>query len=173
MGMPRKIFVSIMSLLAIFLFQLSYAAKSDPSDSTQDVITNAAQLAAEAQDPYAESLPMMIYAELGDQPHYQNTKNRMIELLNGLDINTDPALQWMQNNSFKAWMWGRILLAAQNIHDNSQVQAARSKLTGLLKQQPTAADNAAFTAWGWGYLAALNQETYQFSKKKMMDAAQS
>lgn len=162
-----KFFFSTVFLLAIFLFQPSYAA-----DTTQDVITNAAELAANAKDPYAASLPMIIYAELGDAPHYQTTKNHMLQLLSTLDTSTDVTWKWMQNNSFKAWMWGRILLAAQNILDDQQVEEARTQLTNLLKQPATAADNAAFTTWAWGYLAALDQKEYRLSKKNMMDGAQ-
>ena len=164
---PFKFFLSTLCLLSIFLFHTSYAA-----DTTQDIISNAAQLAADAKDPYAASLPMMIYAELGDLPHYQTTKDHMLQLLNGLDTSTNSAWKWMQNNSFKAWMWGRILLAAQSIHDDQQMGTARTQLTDLLKQPATAADNAAFTTWAWGYLAALDKKEYQLSKKQMMDGAQ-
>lgn len=137
-----------------------------------DIRNKAAELAAAANDPYAASLPMMISAELGDAKEYLNNRRQMVQLLNELDESTDPKWKWMQNNSFKAWMWGRILLAAQSIGDYGQVQSAKNTLAHLLQTKPTEVDNLAFTAWAWGYRAALNRSQYHASKKIMMDDAQ-
>ncbi len=72
------------------------------------------------------------------------------------------------NNSFKAWMLGRLVGAAENINDKKAVKKAQRQLKILLKKD-IAHDE--FRAWSLGYLAALNSEEYQQNKEEMIKAA--
>lgn len=117
-----------------------------------------------SKDPYTASLPLIASAELGDTQRYEKTLQNMDQQLkkNFADI---P--EWMRNTSFQAWMWGRILLAADSMHDNKTSEQAIKTITILLKKQA----NLAFSTWAWGYLAALNIQEYNFCKEKMMKNA--
>lgn len=108
-------------------------------------------------DPYSASLPLIASAELGDKKRYDITLTHM---LNSLDKNT-------QDHPFKAWMLGRILLAADDMNDADTIKKARQKLNEYLNE-----DSSAFSAWAWGYRAALDSKNYALYKKSMLDAAE-
>ncbi len=121
------------------------------------------------KDAYAASLPLIASAELGDQSRYIIMLAKMLEQLEVLDKSSEK--NWMQNNSFKAWMWGRILLAADSMNDIATVNKAKDVLKELLKADLTPQDNFAFYTWAWGYRAALDQKQYANSKKRMLNDA--
>lgn len=140
-----------------------------------DIKNAIGRLAYAAKDPYAVSFPLIASAEIGDKTQYTVILADMLKALDRLD-NTDQgaadadAVKWMQNNAFKAWMWGRILLSADSIGDVDTVKKAQEKLKELLKKVTANGDRAFFT-WAWGYRAALNQEEYAISKESMIDDA--
>jgi hypothetical protein len=129
------------------------------------------ELLSSSQDPYAESLPLIASAEIGDKKRYELAREKMLNGLEILDKNPESAPQWMQNNSFKAWMWGRVLLAADSVNDTSTAMEAQERLQILLKENVTASDNFAFFTWAWGYRAAYDKKEYEISKKRMLDDA--
>ena len=133
------------------------------------IIINAAWLVADATDPYQASLPMMIHAELECQNLCQASIKRMTKFLEELDSSENPSWNWMKNNSFKAWMWGRVLLAARAVNDK-YAEVALSKLKNLLSEPLTPNDKPEFIAWAWAYLAAYSEEEYQSAKKNMLNA---
>lgn len=102
------------------------------------------QLASSAKDAYAASLPMIASAELGDNTLYESTRNQMLNTLEDLGRNQNDSPLWMQNNSFKAWMWGRVLLAADSMCDNNTAMLASTRLKSLLNGKAAASDNFAF-----------------------------
>lgn len=126
------------------------------------------ELAKSAKDPYAASLPLIASAGLGDEKRYDATRTQMLNALDTLDKKPDDCPQWMRNNSFKAWMLGRVLLAADNMKDDKTVSQTKNKLSLLLEEKMTKDDNFAFFTWAQGYRAALNKTEYELSKKRMI-----
>jgi hypothetical protein len=122
-------------------------------------------------DPYTASLPLIAAAELGDAKRYEVSKNQMLKALEMLDEQPTNYSEWMRNNSFKSWMWGRVLLAADSMNDGTTISIAKNKLAVLLEEKITPQDSLAFFTWGWGYRAALDQKEYDASYKKMFDGA--
>lgn len=126
------------------------------------------ELAKSAKDPYAASLPLIASAGLGDEKRYDATRAQMLSTLNTLDKKPDDCPQWMRNNSFKAWMFGRVLLAADNMSDAKTIGEAKNRLSLLLDEKMTKDDSDAFFTWAQGYRAALNNTEYETSKKRMI-----
>lgn len=122
-----------------------------------------------AKDPYAASLPMIASAELGDEERYKIAYTQMLHTLDNLEKKPDDYPQWMRNNSFKAWMWGRVLSAADSMNDVKAITQAKSKLSPLLEQQMTEEDSFAFFTWARGYRTAVSQKKYEIFSKKMID----
>lgn len=146
------------------LADVNFSEKSDIEKSLEE-------LTASAKDPYAASIALIASAEIGDEKQYQVILSKMITLLENLNKTTESNIAWMQNNSFKAWMWGRVLLAADSMDDTNTVIEAQKKLHGLLEKDFSSNDNLAFFAWAWGYRAGLNEQEYTISKAKMLDTA--
>lgn len=122
--------------------------------------------------PYSLSIPMIGDAELGTAD-YPFTQGRMVWSLEHPDSPLQKDVpSWMRTNSFKAWMWGRVLLAADSVNDTTTINKALANLRILLDDtQPTATDNPAFYTWAWAYRAAYNQQEYAISKDKMLQGA--
>jgi hypothetical protein len=129
------------------------------------------ELLDSSHDPYAASLPLIASAEIGDRKRYELAREKMRNSLESLDQHPENAPQWMQNNSFKAWMWGRMLLAADSVNDANTVIKSQARLQALLKENSTTNDNFAFFTWAWGYRAAYDKKEYDISKKRMLDDA--
>lgn len=125
---------------------------------------------AVAQDPYTASLPLLISAKLGSET-YSQVLAQMLRLLNEHNTAPEKFPAWQRSNSFKAWMWGRVLLAADAMNDAEIVTLAKDQLTGLLNQRRSDSDQGAFFAWAWGYRAALSSSEYQACKDIMMQEA--
>jgi hypothetical protein len=74
-----------------------------------------------------------------------------------------------QNNSYKSWLLGRVLLAASDVQDKPTMNELQPNLENLLKNNATTKDE--YSAWGWGYLAALDETTYNNNKEEMFKAS--
>lgn len=123
------------------------------------------QLMKDAKDPYAASLPLMASAVLGDQKRYTAAHALMLENLQALDATPNAFKGWMRSHGFKAWMWGRVLLATYSIQDEKALDTAKSKLAEQLAFKE---DDLAFSTWGWGYRAVVD---YKTSEPPMMAGA--
>jgi hypothetical protein len=144
------------------LENITFTEKSSVETSIDELLNS-------SQDAYAASLPLIASAEMGDKKRYELAREKLLNSLETLDKNPESAPQWMRNNSFKAWMWGRVLLAADSASDTSTAMEAQQRLQALLKENVTARDNFAFFTWAWGYRAAYDKREYEMSSKKMLD----
>lgn len=129
------------------------------------------ELANLAKDPYAASLPLIASAGLGDKNQYYTACAQMLKTLEILDAKPTEFPEWQRSNSFKAWMWGRVLLAADSMADAETITLAKGKLLSLLDKKITKEDNFSYFTWAWGYRAALNQTEYDISHKRMVNDA--
>ncbi len=111
-----------------------------------------------ASDAYKLSIVLLASAQQGDENFYKTTLLKMQTSLNAVT-----------QNSYKTWLLGRLLLASDSIADRQVVMETESELTALLNDKSTAKDN--FSAWAWGYLAAINNQDYKTAKKEMLAAA--
>lgn len=134
------------------------------------------QLINQTNNAYTASLPLMASAALGDSALYATSLTNELRSLHNLDENPLPAAsdtnQWMENNAFKAWMWGRVLLSADAMCDSEHIAEAKQKLSAYLKAPRTANDSPAFIAWARAYLASLNTKTYASQKHAMITESQ-
>ena len=130
-----------------------------------------AELPCSANDPYNASIKVTAYALLGNKDGFVHSMLQMLAGLYGLQLVPDAYPEWMQNNAFQAWMWGRVLLAADNLNYFSVTKKAEKKLRKLLDAPRDTNNNAAFFAWARGYHAAFTRDTYQVSKDLMMQEA--
>lgn len=128
-------------------------------------------LAKSVADPYAASLPLITSAELGDEKRYKAAHIKMLNTLDVLEKKPENCPEWMRNESFKAWMWGRVLLAADSMGEAKDVEQAKTAISRLLENKMTEKDSLAFYTWAWGYRAALNKTEYGLSEKHMMSDA--
>jgi hypothetical protein len=180
------IFLAFLTLISYKIFAETESMFTQPSkpittqiknlkniDFTEksEVETSIDNLIPTGIDPYAASLPLIAAAELGDAKRYEASKNQMLKTLDILDEKPTTFAEWMRNNSFKSWMWGRVLLAANSIGDPATQSIAKNKLATLLDEKPAQQDSLAFFTWGWGYRAALDKKEYQTSYKEMFDGA--
>lgn len=124
-------------------------------------------LAKESKTPYHDSIPLIASAELRDKPRYEAARNQMLLSLSDLNKNPTQFPEWMRGKAFQAWMQGRILSSAILMKDKYWTDNAKQKLTALLEDKTTPQD--AFSAWGWGYLAAVDK-TYVGQMMKAAEA---
>jgi hypothetical protein len=117
--------------------------------------------------PLTASLLVMASAELGDSHRYDKTLRALMEGLWQLE-DSGISKYW---NSYKAFMWGRILISADNMNDVRGTIEAQRELDKFLRASVTPADTIAMTTWAWGYRAAFNENEYQTSKKIMLENA--
>ena len=150
---------------------LNVAAITPATAMTPNVEQTITELSNTAKDPYEASLALMASAEIGANTQYLNSHQKIIDMLTILDKTPEKYDQWMRNNSFKAWMYGRILSSANSIHNIVHAQQSQQKLSLLLNLPLTSQDNFSFHAWARGYLAGSNEKEYRISKEKMMEDA--
>jgi hypothetical protein len=110
-------------------------------------------------DAYQLSLPLLISAHLGDEKLYHDSSTKMDTAMQS------PALGTANQNSFRAWMYGRMLIAAKNMGDQTNADKTLIHLKNVLNDKNTYSDR--FTAWAWGYLASFNDQEYQAAKNEM------
>ncbi len=119
------------------------------------------QLINEAQgDAYKLSIPLLLASQTGDDHNYDDARNKMQTAM--MQLSNDAS-----KNSYAAWLYGRMAIAAQFKHDNTS--DARIKLQALLQNKETQADR--FKAWAYGYLASLNQQDFDDVKPAMQKLA--
>lgn len=102
------------------------------------------ELASSATDPYKASLPLMISASLNDQARYKSSCTNLFKQLKNLQEHPENFEDWMKNNSFKAWMLGRALLAANTMRDDLIVDHVKNIMPSLLEAKAAPEDNPAF-----------------------------
>jgi len=77
------------------------------------------------------------------------------------------------DDAFKAWMLGRIVYAADSIHDLNTVQAVQGELLGLLtegkldKLDPASLGYTMY-AWACGYYAGVGKTNYEQIRQPML-----
>lgn len=146
------------------LADVKFIEKTDLENTIDELVNS-------AKDPYSASLPLMASAEIGDKARYEIALTNMFNTLDNLDNSSERDPTWMKNNSFKAWMWGRIASAADSMDDFQTVIKAQKKLEEFLAKNVEENDNFVFFTWAWGYRASINQKEYTISKKRMLDDA--
>jgi hypothetical protein len=136
---------------------ITFAERAGIVEGTNTLLANA------NGDAYQTSLPLMLSAHLGDEPLYQQALAKMDLAMQS------PALADPKQNSFRAWMFGRILMAAKNMSDQPTVEKSLIHLKNILNDKNTVPDR--FTAWAWGYLASANDKEFHDAKNNMKQAA--
>lgn len=119
-------------------------------------------LSSTAKDAYLLSMPLLISGELGNKDLYASSLNQM-----------NQAMDQMPSNPLKAWLYGRMLLAAHSIGDTETVTKVQSTLKTLLEQlnQDDSTRQDRFTVWALGYIAALDKSEFDVAKNRMMEGA--
>ena len=107
-------------------------------------------------------MPLLISAQLGNEELYHFALKRM-----------SSAMEKVEQGPFKAWLYGRILFAADSIDDHQTVSNTLAYLNTLfdtlLENDTTKLDK--FNAWSLGYVTALNKEEYSKRRELMKNAA--
>lgn len=111
------------------------------------------ELVAEAKDARALSVPLMMTSLLGKEKSYAIILKKM-----------EAALELMPTNTTKAWLIGRVLLAAKHQGDETTLEKYLPEMKALLK---SAAPQDPHAAWAWGYLAGLSKEEYAAAQKNL------
>jgi hypothetical protein len=109
------------------------------------------------EDIYCLSMLLMAGALLKDNAYYKKNISAMMDLLDGIAFINAA-------DSFKAWIYGRIVFAAGLMRDEVNAANACVRLRELLVSLKTA---DAYSCWAWGYLAGINHEEYMFAKNRM------
>lgn len=120
--------------------------------STQVMID---ELFSQASDAYAFSIPLYASALLGDQTRFNTILLKMRASLNSLE-----------NNGFKAWLYGRVLLSAKNTGNLNVIKEAKDHIENYLASNPN--DTGACATWAIGYLAAFNEECYSLYQQRLL-----
>lgn len=118
-------------------------------------------LKRDAKDAYQLSLPLLVSAQLGNKELYDRALAKMIVAMKKISAPSQ--------NSFKAWLYGRMVFAAHSMHDSFHEQQYLKELMLLLDDPQTARDR--FTTWAMAYVAAANQTDYQQLKEKLKVSA--
>lgn len=92
---------------------------------------------------------------------YENIRNEMLSALGKMTP---------EQNSKKAWLLGRVLVAAKAMNDQKTVENTQVALRDLLNSPATMKDE--YSAWGWGYLANADEAEYKKTKTAMVNAAE-
>lgn len=113
-------------------------------------------------DAYSVSMPLLVSAQLGNNQQYIKSTVLMSKAIDSM--NDDP---------FKAWIYGRIIFAAHSMKDPYTEASTKRKLDilleKLLKDDTTCLDR--FKNWSLGYIAALNKEEFVKAKEPMISGA--
>jgi hypothetical protein len=116
-------------------------------DNLSTVISQLVSKAEISQSAYDYSLPLTAYALQGNSQAYHKLLPAMLATLN-----TIPDEQI----SFRAWLRGRVVLAADLVDDKTnftdqlfllQIELAKLKI------------NDKFSSWAWGYLAIVSKDS--------------
>lgn len=113
------------------------------------------ELAKNPESTYEHSIILLSSAMLGDHDAYVKARNNLWKKLNH-----------SKNDSYKAWMLGRMAVAGTYMGENGDVEQALKHLKPLLKK----CKKDEMSGWGWGYLASVNKEEYKNAKEMMLAA---
>lgn len=110
-------------------------------------------------DAYQLSLPLLASAQQGDEKTYNKILPKMKKALAHISGN--------DKNSYKAWLLGRMLLAADVLGEKTV--AIKIRMTTILQSKFTKKDE--YFAWALGYLASSSPTEYKKYKQEMMNTA--
>ena len=139
--------------------RLNLAGCPAPELTTQLVATSDAA----KDNAYALSMPLLTAAMLGKKTEYDALKDRMLTILGE-----------GEKTPFNAWLWGRVLLAAQAMGDKTTEEQAAKAILDTINHGEAKGDEGAdeFTAWAWSYLVAYyaveNRTFYNEYRPKML-----
>ena len=91
-----------------------------------------------AKDAYGLSMPLLVAGMVGD-----------MELFHGIWEKMRAPLEAMDDKSFQAWLYGRVLIAADNVGDRGMAVAIAEQLKKLLDRDDLPQN--AMSTWAWGY----------------------
>jgi hypothetical protein len=159
----KIVLISVICLISCLLFTVIYPKVAigkyhmqehhDPEDSaTQRKI---AQLLKNANTAYKMSIPLLASSLLGEEKIYRIALER---IKTALDDSKDDA-------DVKAWLYGRVLLSAKSMKDNPAIQAAKQDIESHLSDKGRV---GAYNTWAMGYLAALDKETFNHYKDRLL-----
>ncbi len=120
----------------------------------QELLDQLANQALEKNDAYLLSIPLIASAILGEMDIYGPLQDKISELL------TNDA---KNEAGYKAWLWGRVLLAGYHINDTVTEDHAYAHLASLLT---SSTEDSPFATWGYGYKAiyeALNKNIDEYN----------
>lgn len=123
-------------------------------------LANQAETDKTEKKAYLLSVPLLTSSLLANQDQFKSLLNIMQLALNELPAN---------KNSQKAWLYGRMLMSADNINYASAVASARKEMKKILKDKTTPKDE--FSTWAWAYLANLSNTEYNHAKANMKNSA--
>lgn len=99
-----------------------------------------AEDAKDKGDSYSLSVPLLATSLLGQKDAYSNLHDLMIT---ALLVDTE------HSSDFKAWLWGRVLVAGYHMSMKQHEEEAYQQMEMLLLDNI----NSPFTAWAYGYKA--------------------
>lgn len=141
------------------LSMINYPGKSAVTESIKQLY-----LTSDSNDAYLLSIPLIASAQQGDKKIYATVLEKI-----------QIALNKMPNDYFKAWILGRVLLAADSMGDKPTLAMMKSQLKLILAvpfNKPFADIDYAFYAWAFGYLALLNKHEYKIIQSQLLESAQ-
>jgi hypothetical protein len=123
-------------------------------------LDNIRPLIDSAKSAYDLSIPLLIAAQLGNNQLYKSARDKIKWQMQSLAQDT-------KNDSLRAWLYGRIAMAADCMDDIAERDEAVKTLTTLLLWTPTIVHDHR-KAWAFGYFASIDQ-TYLLSAKNHTD----
>lgn len=127
-----------------------------------EVSADIKKLAEGKEDIYSLSIPLIASAQQGDKEFYAVVLAKM-----------NAAMAKTEDSPFKAWILGRVLLAADSIGDQTTINDTQVKLSKVLndissKIKPSTELDYAMYTWANAYLAALNSDQYLLNRDRML-----
>jgi hypothetical protein len=104
---------------------------------------------------YYLSMPLLTAAFLNNELLYKRVLTEIV-----------PVLDNIQDPAWKAWLEGRVLIAAKQIHDTGTYDSALLVTKSLLPDKGT--EENEFTAWAWGYLASASNDEFNAARNKLL-----
>lgn len=171
-GQVMKKWVSIATLLLFLVYFASSSAVNEGVVMTKAVLpqnlssanhqqlildTNTIYQNTDKNSAYALSIPLLSYGLLVDDQYH----SVLAEMQEALKNETSP--------TFKAWLLGRIISAADSFGDKVTADAAAKEALALITTSPS----DEYSAWAWGYVlnhaaisATKQYETYKINMLK-------
>jgi len=121
------------------------------------------RLAVDQHDAYPLSVPLIASAQHGDEATYRSLLHKVDKAL----------IKVAKDDAFNAWMLGRVLFAADSIHDSATVRIKERELGHLLtaakldRLDPASPGFAMYT-WACAYYAGVNKNNYERIRQPML-----